>query len=365
MNLLIVCTSPGLGGLELYSEREWQYLNHHIQGSVLFALSSNSRLEQRIFQENSDHLISARPRKFFPITEAYKLAKYIDTNHIDVIHMHWGNDLHYCVLAKLYSKRKPMLIYTRHMGITRPKKDLIHRFFYHQVDFLLAASKYVYDQAIQFLPLSAHQIKLFYLGVPEPSPQHVNCFTGLPNYKHGQTFNIGMFGRIEHGKGQHILVNGVIELAKKGMNVSAYIIGNVMDDAYHNELKKRISSAGAQDRIHFIDFVESPPRLMQCFDVIALLTYCETFGLILAEAMRSGICVIGTNSGGVPEIIDSGETGILIEPGNSNSFEKACWELYKKPGYRKQLALNGKVKADLHFNENTQFQTLIQDYLHS
>ena len=62
--------------------------------------------------------------RHFPLYSALKLAKYkyIDLNAIDVIHIHWGNDLLFTVLGKVFSKRKVKLVYTRQMTLTRKKR---------------------------------------------------------------------------------------------------------------------------------------------------------------------------------------------------------------------------------------------------
>ncbi len=362
--ILIVCTSPELGGLELYAEREWHFLTQHHQHTCHFALTKSGKLARRLDGQDGAKLLHIRSSKLFPLLAARMMANYIDRNDIHVIHMHWGNDLHLCALAKMLSKNKPTLIYSRHMRITRPKKDQFHRFFYRQVDVVLAVSHCVQDDALLFLPLTTSQIKLLHPGVAAPQAATTECHQNLPGYQQDGTFNIGMFGRIEHGKGQHLLVDAVAILLSEGINVTAFIIGHPMDEAYLTTLKRKTVAEGLSNNIFFMKFIDNPSRILPCFDVITLLTYCETFGLILAEAMRANVCVIGTNAGGVPDIIDHEKNGLLIEPGNTEMLVNAIKKLQSDPELKRGLATAGKIKADKNFNEEIHFSTLSEVIAH-
>jgi glycosyltransferase involved in cell wall biosynthesis len=75
--------------------------------------------------------------------------------------------------------------------------------------------------------------------------------------------------------------------------------------------------------------------------------------------MRNGVAVIGTNAGGVPEIIKHGETGLLFEPKNSDELTQQLWRLYKDSNLREKLALAGKHYADEHFNQERHYDSLV------
>ncbi len=360
MKILVLCTSPGLGGLELYAEREWQYLQQ-AGHECHFAIAENGRLAQK----NRDISIHMFPlslnSKFFPLVNALKLARYIARNHIDIVHMHWGKELNLAVLAKRFSRKlfrhRLKLIYTRHMGITRSKKDFVHAFFYRQVDIMLTISKQVEKEARTWLPLAGDKIKLLYLGVANKTVDKPDC-NGLPERIKQSQFRVVLFGRIEHGKGQHVLVEAMALLANSKINISATFVGQVMDNDYFEKLKQSVKKHGLEERIAYLDFIDNPMAVMPCFDVLVLLTYCETFGLVLVEAMRAGVAVIGTDAGGVPEIIEHDKTGMLIPPGNAGVLARELTKLYDDAGLKKRLARAGKHKADREFNSELHFNKL-------
>ena len=76
--------------------------------------------------------------------------------------------------------------------------------------------------------------------------------------------------------------------------------------------------------------------------------------------MRSGVAVIGSNSGGVPEIIEHGKTGLLFDSGNSNDLYLQIEKLFLDPEFKKTLARQGKQNADERFNNDLHFKQLEQ-----
>ena len=110
MNILELCLSPDLGGLELYMLRTTKaLLPRH---KMLAVITKDARLKQYLKNENIEYTELLSRFRFLPIKNAYKLASIIDNNDIDLIHMHWGKDLPLAAFAKILSKRKPALVYT-------------------------------------------------------------------------------------------------------------------------------------------------------------------------------------------------------------------------------------------------------------
>ena len=360
MNILVVCTSAGRGGLELHARREARFLAADAEINCHLVARENSCIAECVADGGVTPFYLNWRFKALPLLSAIKLARYIDDNEIDLVHFHWGEDQPFVALAKYFSRRKPQLVYTRHMAITRYKKGHYYRFIYGQIDLVLTVSNQVRKEAIEYFPLAPAQIKLLYLGVPPVNTEHSSSrcqqFLGVAN-KH--QFNIGMFGRIEHGKGQHLLAEAMEVLEARGLDVSVTIIGHVMDQNYAQELKKTIEAKGLSSGFEFVDFIDNPMAVMPCFDVITLLTYSETFGLVLVEAMRAGVAVIGTDSGGVPEIIIDNETGLLIPPGDGGALADALTRLYEDEAFKKTLAQKGKQRGDTMFDEMQNFNALV------
>jgi alpha-1,6-mannosyltransferase len=100
-------------------------------------------------------------------------------------------------------------------------------------------------------------------------------------------------------------------------------------------------------------------RLLASCDVLVHPGDCETFGLIVLEAMACGLPVVGTSGGGVAELVDD-QTGILAQPNNPASLAEAIEALYARD--RVQLGVNARRKAQDHYDWNQILPQLLQRY---
>lgn len=343
--ILELCLSDGHGGLELYVAHLSALLRE--RGRDCHAMvAPGTLLAQRLDERGVPaRRFSVWFRKL-PLLGAMRLARYFERERIDVVHIHWSRDLPLAALAKRLSRRRVRLVHSRHMHITRGKHDPYHRFIYGAVDCYVALSKAMQDDARRYLPLRPQALELVYLGVPAPDPGTVN-----PEPRTSGPLRIGQFSRIERAKGQHLVLEAVNILRGRGLDVRARIIGYAMDPAYLASLREEVERCGLREMIEFSDFVPSPQRMMPEFDVIVLASERETFGLVLVEAMRSGVAVIGTNAGGVPEIIEHGESGLLFDPGSAASLAERLQFLVEHPEEREKLAAAGRERADRMFSE--------------
>ena len=362
MNILELCLSEGLGGLELYVYRSAQALQQNTENKVMAVLSENSKLDQ-YFQNNANiHLdYLKRLSNPLPLGNAKKLASIIDHHRIDVIHMHWGKDLPLAAFAKAFSRRKPALVYTRQMMITREKNDFYHNFLYRQLDLMLTITRELEGLCKKFIPLFKDKIQTLYYGVKAPDhfldKQEIEAQRASLDFSTND-FIVGLIGRLEQSKGQHLLIDAIGMAKNNRQSIKALIVGHEMNPGYRDTLKNQAKNLGVLDNIKFQDFVTQPQQLMQICNCIVLASGQETFGLVLPEAMRSGVAVIGSNSGGVPEIIDHESTGLLFETQNTDSLYQAISRLYNDPELVKTLADKGKQKADKVFNNDKHFQQL-------
>lgn len=146
--IIELCMSPDLGGLELYMAEAAKFLSSCF--NVISIINEKSKLEEYLVDEN--YLKVHSKSKFSIYLSAKKIAKIIDNNCVELVHIHWTKDLPLAVLAKLISKRKPKIVQSRHMTMTRFKDDLYHRFLYRQVDMMLSVTKQVQEQIERFIP---------------------------------------------------------------------------------------------------------------------------------------------------------------------------------------------------------------------
>lgn len=349
--ILEFCLSRSLGGLELSALNCYNYFKNKTECKII--VEPNSKLDQNIVEENR---FTVKKNKFFPFITAIKVAQYIDKENIDILHFHWIKDILTVVLAKLFSKKKPKIIYSRHMNITRFKNDIYHRWLYKNVNILHAVSKQVKEQLEKYIPSSARPpIELVYLGTKESSIDENKIETLKSKYNLENTFVVGMIGRIEDEKGQHILIEAISKL--NNPNVKALIIGSAPREEYMKKLKEMVKSLNIEDKVIFTGFTKEVNEHMRLCDASVLATKKETFGLVVIESMRNKVCTIATNNGGPLEIIDDNINGLLFDRTPQDLASKIEY-LYNNPYIKNSLASSGYEKAKREFDYETQMQKL-------
>lgn len=346
-----LCLSPDLGGLELYMMRASRYF-----GKECVSVINEKGKLLGYYKEGADRFFTLKRRNvFFSWLSAAALAKIIDNEEIDVLHLHWTKDLPLAIMGKLLSKRKPRVVQSRHMTMTRFKDDFYHRFLYKNMEMMLAVTHQVKNQIEKFVPsIICPKVEVLYIGAEQPiqiSTQERESRRkelGL-----GQSFTVGIVGRIEEPKGQHIVLEAVKKLSEKGIDAKALIVGHAMDEKYLHNLQREYG-----DIALFTGFTSEAQIMMQLCDVVVLATENETFGLVLIEAMMCSVCVVASRSGGPLEIIDDGINGLLFKTFDSDDLADKLILLERDEIFRKTFANAGKVKALDIFENKKQFNEL-------
>lgn len=357
-NLLELCLSPDIGGLELYMMRCAKALVDEF--NVVSVINSSSKLKQ-YYEDGSHRLIVVTRKRSFSFSTARKLSKIIDDNDIDIIHMHWTKDLPIAVMAKLMSKKKPKLVQTRNMTMTRFKDDFYHRFLYKHMDMILPVTYQVAEQIKKFIPESIRpRVNVVYMG---SDTHELLSDEAMVTYKDelgikSDEFLVGMVGRIEESKGQYLLIEAVHKLKAEGIKIKVCFVGHAMEESYQEKLEEMVSSKGLKEEVSFLGFTKTPHRFMQACDAVVLATPCETFGLVIIEAMQVGTVVVATNQCGPLEIIEDEKSGLLFEKGNSEDLSKKIYSLYADPSFKQSVGKVGKERVEEKFSNHKQFKEL-------
>lgn len=347
--ILEVCLSPGLGGLELFAVHCHNYFSQ--KGKCSIVVAPDKKLDR--YLQDTEKLYVKR-NKFFPFLSAYTLSRHIDSNDIDIVHFHWNRDMITVVLAKLLSKKHPKIVLSRHMGMTRFKDDIYHRWLYKHISTIHAVTEQVKEQLIKFIPSSVRpEIKLIYLGVDRKE----NLDTRTLQKKHhlDNAFIVSIIGRMQEGKDQHVVIEAISELPD--LDIRLFIIGEAMHDEYLHKLQHLCKERHLEEKVIFTGFTKETDAYMQLSDVTVLATQNETFGLVIIESMANGTPVIATDRGGPLEIIEDGMDGLLYD-GSSEDLSEKIRLLYENRELKEKLALNSLKKVHSKFDREKQLKAL-------
>ena len=129
-------------------------------------------------------------------------------------------------------------------------------------------------------------------------------------------------------------------------------------------LERRAADLGVTERAHFLGATAAMPELYAAADVVAVPSWAEPFGLVVAEAMAAGRAVVGTSAGAIPELVEEGTTGLLVPPRDPASLAGALVHLLGDSSLRTRMGSAGQTRADERFSVErycAEIQTVLRE----
>lgn len=151
------------------------------------------------------------------------------------------------------------------------------------------------------------------------------------------TFVVAVLGRIAAWKGQDVLVRALSQLPG---DAAALVCGAPWpgDERQQRELEQLAAALGVSERVRFTGFLDDPSVALGAADVVVVpSTQPDPFPNSALEAAAAGCCVVGAGHGGIPEIVEDGVTGVLVEPGSDHALATALAALRGDPARRERL----------------------------
>jgi glycosyltransferase involved in cell wall biosynthesis len=158
-------------------------------------------------------------------------------------------------------------------------------------------------------------------------------------------------GRLYARKGLFTLIESMALVTRKFSNAKFIIAGKGLG----NEIKKLVSYAtklGVKDNIVFTGYFPDKklPKLYQAADIFAFSTFYENLPFAVLEALSTGLPVVTTRVGGIPEMIDSGKNGFLVEPADSRALAGRILYYLEHPAAASEMGLLAREAIEKHFD---------------
>ncbi len=256
---------------------------------------------------------------------AIRLRTRLKREPVDIIHAHVARD-YTIVAAAAWNIPGVKVVFTRHL--LRPVRP---HFFYRRVDVWIAPTSQILGTLAPLAPKAMRVI---------PNWVDLDRFPFRPHPVH-RPFTGGLLGQVAPHKGQDDAIEALRQLDG---NVRLFVAGKG-EISYEKQLEKR--AAGLP--VEFVGFV-SLADFFQKTDVLIVPSWEEPFGIVLLEAMASGIPVIATNRGGPVDIISSPLEGVLVPPRDPCALANAIQSLSADEERRSAIIRNARERVEKHFD---------------
>ncbi len=153
---------------------------------------------------------------------------------------------------------------------------------------------------------------------------------------------LGCVGRLSREKRHNVILRATAQLARNGCNVRLHIVG---DGPLRSGLEAQGRSLGLEEHIGFFGLRNDVAQLLRSMDIFILASATEGLPLTVIEGMASGLPVVATRVGGVPELVEEGRNGFLVPPDDAQALSAAIERLIQKPELRRTMGAEGRKMA--------------------
>lgn len=158
---------------------------------------------------------------------------------------------------------------------------------------------------------------------------------------------LGTVGTLNLQKGIQYLIQAMPKILAEFPKTKLVIIG---EGVYKNRLEKLVRRMKLNRFITFTGFLKEIDEEMIKFDIYVQPSLSESFGLAIIQAMSLGLPIVATNTGGIPEVVTTGKSGLLVEAKNPRALAEAILTLMRDKTKAKEMGKLAAEDAKMKFN---------------
>ncbi|MDK8529250.1 MAG: N-acetyl-alpha-D-glucosaminyl L-malate synthase BshA [Staphylococcus capitis] len=275
----------------------------------------------------------------YDITLSTKISDVIKEYDLDVLHMHYAVPHAVCgILAKQMSGKDVKIMTTLHgtditvLGYDHSLKNAI-KFGIEQSDIVISVSHSLAQQTYEIIDTNKEIVPIYNFVRENEFPTRHNeelkdCYGILPEEK--VLIHVSNFRRVKR-------IDTIIEtFAKVHERIPSKLI-LLGDGPELLDMRQKARELNVEEHVLFLGKQNDVSAFYQLSDLVLLLSEKESFGLTLLEAMKTGVLPIGTNAGGIKEVIKHEETGFIVNIGDSEQAAQYAIQLLENPNLYKQM----------------------------
>jgi glycosyltransferase involved in cell wall biosynthesis len=337
IHVLEILGNAILGGMETYVERLVENLPAD-RFAVTALCPFESPFTERLRSRDIEVLVTPMPEDP-PWSSIQMTCAMIKSGAIDVLHAHLPNAHALAgiagrltgkpVLATLHGHKVGMLDLEVHRSAGTHLSVVCRQSYFHALG----------------LGVSAGQLSCNPNGVdteafkPRPRPADgLRAKLGIP----AAAKVVGFLGRLSPEKGPEVFLRAAL-LAQARLADAHFVF--VGDGPLAASLKEQIARLKLEQRVHLAGLQREVAAVLNEIDVLVSSSHSEAMPLAVMEAMASGLPVIATRVGGIPDMIEQGESGWLVAPNDFSDIAARLEQVLATPGELERMGRSARARA--------------------
>ncbi len=325
---------------------------------VFFVIQKGSPLHQKA-RDAGLRLIPLRMKGEADLWASLRLAIMMKRRGCRLAHFHDAHSLAIGLRAASWAK-VPLILAHRRVDFPLKQNVFSRRKYGRKLDAMVAISEAVKKVLVEG-GVQPGKIKVIPSGIDFSVYEEVKDrdflrreFSFSPD-----DFLVGIVAALEDHKGHTYLFQATRLVRQHSPHIRLIVVGS---GSLRLELEAQVHELGIEDIVFFLGFREDMPRILASLDLFVLSSHLEGLGSSLLDAMASRLPVVATRTGGIPEIVLHGETGLLVPPRDPQAMAEAIIQVYHDRNLANYLAQKGHDFVRRHFSVEAMAEKVIELY---
>ena len=305
-------------------------------------------------------LLPLAPRAEVDLHAGWKLSRIVRQVKPDVVHAHDPHAVAAASLALsfLTSGKCPVLLASRRVAF-RLKGNAFSRWKYHQVHCFVAASDAIRQMLIDG-GIERQRVVTVHEGIDlhrvqaEPAA-NIHAELWLPTHAP----IVGAVAALTQEKGHKHLIDAAALVVRQVPDARFVIMG---DGELRPSLERQIKELHLEKHVILPGFRADVLSFIKSFDLFVMSSLAEGLGTSLLDAMALSKATIASNTGGMPEVVAHGQTGLLVPPRDQNALADAIIELLRDPERRDRMGQAGLERVGRMFSADRMVERTLEVY---
>lgn len=271
------------------------------------------------------------------------LRRAMASGQFDVVHSHAARAHGAVASARVGLRLRPPHVVSRRVDFDVARTPFSRWKYLHGADAYIAISEGVRAVLLKG-GIPAQRVRVVMSGIDLDKfarlreREVVRAELGLD----GRVLAIGNVAALAPHKAQNDLLQAAKRVLARRLDVHFYIVG---EGGLRKMLEALAHAIGIDAHVTFTGFRSDALDLLRAFDVFAMSSYLEGLGTSIMDAQVLGVPVVATRTGGIPELVEDGVSGLLAPPSNPDAFADALLRMLEDESLRRACAETARIRS--------------------